>query len=165
MGEEKSPVSGKAFEKLSDSYKKKKKAEGGTPKPNLEASGDMLDSLGYKVTSEGVKIGVFGKDAPKADGHNNLSGDSLLPERRFLPDEGEFFKKDIREGIESIIADAVAEEGPDKAMFEDVESKAELYSTLQDLFIGLSKSEIRNAVLYNEDWYDMLDDLDLLRWL
>lgn len=166
VGDQKSPLDGSKFQALSKEYKKIKEADGAGTKPNLENSGAMLRALDYKLTQEGLKIGVFGKEAPVADGHNNLSGDSDLPERRFLPDTGESFKNSIDKGVQSIIAEAVADEM--KVPLTDlkqVETKEELFSVLRETFGGLSMAEIKSAVLLNTDWYDALDELDLLEWL
>lgn len=166
VGDQKSPIDGSKFQALSKDYKKIKKSDGAGDKPNLENSGKMLRALDYKVTEDGLKLGVFGKEAPIADGHNNLSGDSLIPERRFLPDKGETFKKDINKGIESIIAEAVAGDLMiPKRDLRDVGSKEELYNVLRGTFGALSKTEIKTAVLLSTEWYDALDDLDLLEWL
>lgn len=166
IGEQKSPIDGSKFQALSRDYKKIKKADGAGDKPNLENSGKMLRALDYKITEDGLKLGVFGKEAPIADGHNNLSGDSLIPERRFLPDKGETFKKDINKGIESIIAEHVADDVRiPKRDLQGVESKEDLYNVLRGTFGSLSKAEIKSAVLLSSDWYDALNDLDLLEWL
>ena len=54
-----------------------------------ELTGDMPDALEV-VRKRGTKLSlqIEGDEAPKADGHNNHSGDSPLPERRFIPKEG-----------------------------------------------------------------------------
>jgi hypothetical protein len=161
-----SPVTGKEFKELSSEYKKVKKASGAGTSANLELSGSMLSALDFRVTSDGIKLGVFGKEALKADGHNNLSGDSTLPQRRFLPDEGQSFREEIRDGVEAIVAEAVASEAsvPIKDLME-VENATQLYEVLSDTFKGLSRAEIKTAVLLNDDWHDALDELDLLEWL
>lgn len=98
----KSPVAGYGnFPKLNKQYAKSQK--GGNTLPNLELTGDMLSAL--EITSKGNKIVVEvpGKEADKADGHNNHSGDSKLPLRRFIPAEDEFFKRQIENSIKEII--------------------------------------------------------------
>lgn len=104
MGDENSPVSGYGrFPSLSKEYAARKSAQGGSPVSNLELSGSMKDAI--QVYSEGNRlvIEVTGAEGAKADGHCNLSGDSSLPLRRFIPDEGETFKRPILEGIARII--------------------------------------------------------------
>lgn len=104
VGDQNSPVAGYGkFPALSKSYKEFKRSEGGTPVPNLELSGDMLNALKVKSTREGtIVMQITGKQGDKADGHNNHSGDSSLPLRRFIPAEDETFKRGILEGIARI---------------------------------------------------------------
>lgn len=105
-----SPVQGYGkFQKLSDKYAKEMK--GGNKTPNLELDGDMLDALTYESRRGAeIEVGIFkGKEVPKADGHNNFSGDSKLPLRRFIPEENENFKSDIEDKIKTIIGDYVDE--------------------------------------------------------
>jgi hypothetical protein len=98
-----SPVKGKGkFKRLSAQYAEEEK--GGDRNPNLDLEGDMLNSLEFKNTRNGVEVGIFkSSEVPKADGHNNFSGMSKLPERRFIPDQDETFKSDIDRGIKRII--------------------------------------------------------------
>lgn len=104
VADAKSPVAGYgAFPKLSKAYKSKKDSEGGTPIANLELSGDMLSALEVKKKGERLVLQIVGKEAAKADGHNNHSGDSELPLRRFIPTDTETFKRDILTGISRII--------------------------------------------------------------
>ncbi len=107
VGDQNSPVSGHygGFRKLSKEYKKRKDSEGGTPVPNLELSGEMLSALEVKRKGATLVLQISGKEAGKADGHNNHSGDSDLPLRRFIPKEKdeETFKRDILSGIARII--------------------------------------------------------------
>lgn len=109
----------------------------------------MLDQLSYQITDEGIKIGVFGDAAPRADGHNNLSGRSELPLRRFLPAEGELFRDGIMREVERILADAAPEEISEddfEQSFAGVSTSSELYDRLGALFNLTSRSEIRRAV-------------------
>ncbi len=167
VSEKKSPVSGASYKStLSRDYAKEKKKEVGNTEANLELSGALLDSVTFKKTEDGIQLGVFGKEAGKADGHNNLSGESRLPERRFLPKEGEEFKANIQKEIDSIIADKVAESASfSKSDFEGVDTKAELYSVLSEQFAGMSRSEIRSAVLGNEELLGLITELDLAEYL
>lgn len=103
VGNGESPVSGERFKQLSKKYADKMK--GGNRTPNLELEGDMLASLGYRRTSNGVAVGIMEKSQrPKADGHNNFSGKSSLPQRRFIPAPDQNFKSDIESGIQDIIS-------------------------------------------------------------
>lgn len=158
----KSPVAGERFSPLDPAYAKK--AHGGNRTPRLEDTGDMLDSLDYKITTKGIDLGIFGSgEGDKADGHNNFSGKSQIPQRRFLPDEGQDFQSDIQKGIEQIVADALADSVPvSKDELEGISSKAELYDRLSEVFQGMTRAEIRSAVLRSPDFSGLLDDLDLL---
>jgi hypothetical protein len=101
-----SPVQGHGkFKRLTRDYKKRKVAAGGSSVPDLLLSGDMLSALKAPIKGVGIELGIKGKQGPKADGHNNHSGDSELPLRRFIPDEddGETFKKPIIDGMKKII--------------------------------------------------------------
>lgn len=166
LSDSKSPVSGESIPGLSREYKKKKTAEGLPGKPNLEFSGSLRDSIDYRSTADGIKIGVFGKDAPKADGHNDFSGDSKLPRRRFLPAEGQSFKGEIKKEAERIILEAYAEE---KAFtrndLRDVETKAELWEFLRETYPDLTRAQILFAIQSDPDLTEILEDLDLLGFL
>jgi len=158
-----SPVTGEKFQTLSKEYKKTKQANGLNGVADLQFSGDMLDSLDFNVTKTGIEIGVFGVDAPKADGHNNLSGDSKLPTRQFIPAEGEGFVSSIEREVDRIIADAVSKDSkPDLSTLGLIESKAELYAYITPLFGLASRSEVRLAVLRSDVWTRALSDLGLL---
>lgn len=165
----KSPVSGEGnFKALSKNYAELKKREGGTPKPNLELNGDLKDQLDFEVTKDGVRIGVFGDRAPAADGHNNLSGKSALPKRRFLPSEGQNYKRDTVKEVERIIADVIAEESTFKPSdFKNIRTAGALYEKLGELLALDSRREINLAVIRNEDLQDVLKEsgaYDLLRF-
>lgn len=115
VGGQKSPVTGRAFPKLSKDYLSQKKKEGGTGIANLELHGDMLDSLFVKKSGDQLRMSVSASQQAKADGHNNFSGESLIPQRKFIPnaDEGETFRPEIRKGIRSIILGLLEDEGID----------------------------------------------------
>lgn len=100
-----SPVSGHGkFKALSKEYKKIKAKISGSKKPNLELYGDMLDALEVVDKGNRLTIGVFNEEeAKKADGHNNFSGKSKLPLRRFIPTEKENFKQDIIRVIDEVL--------------------------------------------------------------
>lgn len=168
ISQKKSPVKGEGqFKALSSDYKKKKMSEVGNSIPNLELSGSMLDSLDYKVVGDSIKIGVFGKEAPKADGHNNFSGDSTLPKRRFIPDKGQDYTEQIAKEVDRIIADKKSENigGKFRGDLEDVTTKAEFFQVIGD-FLGLSsRSEITDAIFRNQDLFDVLDEMGMTRFL
>ena len=166
VGESKSPVSGERFPALSKSYKKFKEDSSRQGTANLEFTGDMLDAVDYELTTDGIKIGVFGAEAGKADGHNNFSGDSDLPQRRFLPEKNQRFKAEIEQEIQRIVSDHVVDsvEIP-YAEIRDVETKAELIEILDDMFPDFTFAEIRDAILRNEELLELLDDNNLLQFL
>jgi hypothetical protein len=122
----------------------------------------MLNSLDYKVQGEKIELGIFGEDAPKADGHNNFSGKSSLPQRRFLPGEGQEFKSDIKrlvkETVESYKADNVRVTKED---LKEIESKKDLYDYLKDQIGDLPRKRLAELVLQSELAAE-LDDADLL---
>jgi hypothetical protein len=106
VASQKSPVKGYDWPKLSKSYKKFKEESGHPGVSDLQFSGDLLDALQVKKTrGNKIKVVIEGSQAPKADGHNNHSGESTLPLRRFIPseDDGDEFKGDIIDGIAQII--------------------------------------------------------------
>jgi hypothetical protein len=159
----KSPVEGETFPGLSPEYKKKKKAEGLGTAANLEYTGDLKDALTFEETKDGIKLGWFGDEAGKADGHNNLSGKSPLPQRRVLPDVGQNFRPDIQKGVEKIVADAITESMEfSKADFDSVTTKSELHSVLSEFFPDLGRTALRSAVTRTPKLVRLLDDLGLL---
>jgi len=170
VGSAKSPIAGENWPGLSRSYRKFKEESNRPGTANLEFTGDMLNALDYELTTDGIKIGVFGSEAGKADGHNNFSGDSPLAalgkQRRFLPDQNQKFKRDIQNEVERIVADAVVESveipvGEIKA----VETKSELIAVLDDMFPDFTFAEIKDAVLRNKELLELLDDNNLLQFL
>jgi len=166
VGESKSPLDGSRFRALSKAYRIEKQAEGAPGVPNLELNGDMLSSLEYVEKEEGIEIGVFGSEAPKADGHNNLSGKSSLPERRFLPAEGETFKSSIEKEIRGIVNDYVAQDSdirPDE--FQEASSSSTFYDILMDQLKVESRAEARNTVLRTPKWFDFITKAGLIKWL
>lgn len=106
IGQGESPVEdGEWKKKLSPEYAKKKKAVSSSVFANMELTGDMLDALDV-VSKRGTSLSlqITGKkQIAKADGHNNFSGKSDLPERDFIPKSGKTFKEDIIAGIRDII--------------------------------------------------------------
>ncbi len=164
MNEKKSPVQGEGgFKALSKNYRKRKLEEVGSGEANLEFDGVMKDELNFYPTKNGIEIGVYGERARAADGHNNLSGKSSLPTRRFLPDEGQTYKKSIQAEVDRIVADAISEEvGFKKSDFKGVTTKKELFDILAQKFGPMSRAELTLAVFRNEDLVEILSDLDLL---
>lgn len=123
----------------------------------------MISALDFKVSGNEITIGVFGDDAPKADGHNNLSGASTLPLRRFLPGEGETYTRDIRKLIQDEVAFTKADNSSSglEALIEDIETKAELYAALESVLGEQSRGKLKELAL-GSSIRDLLDDNDLL---
>lgn len=107
VGEAKSPVTGRAFKGLSPAYKKIKEQFSSSVIANLELTGAMLDALEYRISGTVVEVGIWGDQADKADGHNNFSGKSKLPERPFIPYRDEKFRPEIRDQVMSILEDKI----------------------------------------------------------
>ena len=104
VGEARSPITGQKFTKLNKDYAKHKSGEGGTPIANLELEGKMLDALKVRASRGKITVEISGKQGDKADGHNNHSGQSNLPTRRFIPLEGkDTFRSGIQKGMKDII--------------------------------------------------------------
>ncbi len=120
----------------------------------------MLDSLDFRVTKKGLEIGIYGERAGAADGHNNLSGESDLPLRQFLPGEGESFTPAIETEINRILMDAIAsDKGVD---LEGIETSSELYDMVGELIDSTSRAEIRNSILRNPALFNALSEAGLL---
>lgn len=161
----KSPVDGEDWPTLDPEYKKQKVAESLPGKPNLEASGKMLDSLTFKTTRNGVEIGFFNKQAWKADGHLKFSGEeNNIPQRRFLPGEGQSFKDEINTQVERIISDARVTDDTLEGL-GSIDTKEGLYSFLSEQLGLETRSEIRQAVIRNQKLFDQLEELDLVELL
>ena len=107
-----SPVSGHGrFKNLTKKYANEKADAGGIPIPNLLLDGDMRSALVAKPTRQGtVKVEVVGKESDKADGHCNHSGNSRIPTRRFIPDEGEQFKRAILLDVKAIVQEGMGDD-------------------------------------------------------
>lgn len=116
VGGKRSPVTGESFKPLSPAYKVLKKKKGGTPVPNLEMDGDMLNALKVKKGSSEISLYIpSGKQALKADNHNKFSPESKntpVPARKFIPNasEDETFRPAIIKGIKGILKDAIEED-------------------------------------------------------
>lgn len=165
VANEKSPIQGENWKKsLDKQYKKEKEKEIGNDKADLQFSGRLLDQTSYQMTSEGIKIGTFGERAVVADGHCNLSGESKLPKRRFIPAEGQEYIQKIQKEVDRIVADVVAETAlPDPIELKNVSTKSDLKNVLQDFFgQKMTLAEIRLAIYRNPKLYDLLDEANLL---
>lgn len=116
VGDAKSPVEGGIYKRsLDDEYKDEKKKVSSNLTANMEASGEMLDSLEYKVDTSGViEFGYFDKDqAQKADNHNKFSPESKktkLPPRQHIPRKNENLKRDIMKEIHDILSSYASED-------------------------------------------------------
>jgi hypothetical protein len=110
IGDGKSPVKGETWKRLSKQYADEFK--GGNTTPTMQLFGDLLDSLRAEdVGGDQIKIGHFGAQAPKADGHNQLSVEAKIwaaakdfPKRRYIPGDGQQFKNSIERGIDDILS-------------------------------------------------------------
>jgi hypothetical protein len=159
-----SPVSGEGWPTLSKDYRKEKLEQGGSGKPDMELAGDMLDSMTFKSTREGIEIGFFDSEAWKADGHLKFSGEeNNTPKRRFLPAEGQSFRPAIDKEIDRIISDHLLEDQELQAKdFEGVETERDLYRILRAALPGESKQAVRAAALRSATLTELLEDLDLI---
>jgi phage gpG-like protein len=94
---------------LSKSYLKKKKAQGGASYSDLRLDGDLMSSLEVGQFGNKLRVTVSDDQQGKADGHNNFSGNSPLPERQFIPDEtkGQHFDQKIIKKIAKIVNEIV----------------------------------------------------------
>jgi hypothetical protein len=125
----------------------------------------MLDNLGYRPTGSGVEIGVYGKDAPKADGHVNFSGKSQIPTRRFIPGEGQQFRPEIDREIQDIVNDHIARSRkPTRAELGVIRSKSELNTFIRGLFPDMSLSAAKSSILRDNELADLFGEFSLLRF-
>ena len=132
----------------------------------MELEGDLLDALTYKETQDGIEVGWFGTQAPKADGHNNFSGRSQIPQRRTIPGDGQDFIPSVEREVVKIIADHLAEANlPNEDDFNSVNTKSDLYEVLEEYFPGMSIPEMRLSVSRTAEWVDFLRDEGLLGFL
>jgi len=170
VGDATSPIQGEKWKSgLSSAYAKKKKGKGSL-KANMELSGDMLDALNFKKTDEGIIIGVFGsKQADKADGHNKLTGRAnpfLKEKRRFIPETNQKYKSTITDGIKSLVAEHVVEKQQlSKTKLQNVASQTAFNDLLRTEFPDISLLEAKSALKNTPSMFDLLDELDLLRFL
>lgn len=160
--DQKSPIDGSQFQKLSKEYAALKKAETGSSKVNLDLTGDMLGSLDFVASGNTLEIGVYGSEAPKADGHNNFSGKSQLPQRKFLPEKGESFDSSITEMVNNIVQEYRADHTElSSDRLESINTSEQLYKYLESIVGEVGKARIKELALSSE-WAIMLADYDLL---
>jgi hypothetical protein len=123
VGSGKSPVSKENFPKLKKTYADDQKF--GDDTPNLELSGDMLDSLTVRPNKGKIEVFVEGGSKlmrGKVEGHNQHDS-SLTPKirkRRFIPTEDQTFKRGIMRAIKDILeenTEAETLEQSESAMF------------------------------------------------
>lgn len=116
IGSGKSPVNSDVWKRgLSKEYKKKKAEESSVTFANLELEGDLLDALEVERKANKLFYGVSGDKSltGKAEGNNIGSYGREEDEekaRRFIPLEGETFKKPILDGIKQILKEYAEEE-------------------------------------------------------
>lgn len=136
VGDGKSPVQGERWTKLSKEYADEFK--GGNRTPTMQLYGDLLDSLkaDIKAAPDAIKIGHFGEEAPKADGHNQHSVEAKIwatakdfPKRRYIPEDSQDFNGKIKNGINEIL------NGYRES--EDVISRRERAGTISESFDGI----------------------------
>lgn len=111
VGDGKSPVKGESWKPLKKEYADEFK--GGNRTPTMQLYGDLLDSLEViDYGRDAIKIGHFGEQAPKADGHNQLSLEAKIwaasketpfPKRRYIPDSNQNFKPSIMREVNNIL--------------------------------------------------------------
>ena len=103
MEEGRSPVAGEApWPKLDKVYATEE--HNGDRTPTLNATGRLRESLQFRSTDDGVEIGIFHKSQQaKADGHNNFSGKSHLPQRRFVPSSRQNYRSEIMANVDRIL--------------------------------------------------------------
>lgn len=167
LDKRKSSVDGSNFQKLNKDYAKMKRAAGLRGVPDLQLTSQMIDELDANVTGAGLlNVGVFGSSAPRADGHNNLSGKSSLPLRQSLPKEGEGFRSGIQRELQAIVNEAVADNVrlPVRRLGA-VTTKAEFFEILRESFGPVSNAAIRSSILANEDLLTQLSSRNLTRFL
>lgn len=167
LSDAKSPVSGEKFKALSKDYRIEKQEQGSPGVPNMELKGKMLEALSFKPTSKGVEIGfINSSQAEKADGHNDFSGESTLPQRRFLPGEGQNYKVDIEREVNKIITDVVGASIPvTRTMLSQIKSKTEFWSTFATAYPEFSRNEIRGLFGRSAKLSGLLAEFDLLGFL
>ena len=112
IGEGKSPVSGFGkFPGYSKNYKTFKKDHSSSSTVNLELTGEMLDALTVENIGSNINVYINGDEKlqGKAEGNNiGTYGTSRTIEgkvRRFIPLDGEKFKRDILSKLRDLLSD------------------------------------------------------------
>lgn len=161
------PISGGAFKSsLSKKYRAAKEADNLPGIANLELTGEMLDSLDFRSTNAGIELGVFGRAALRADGHNNFTGESRLPLRQFLPKVGQNFKRSIASEVDKIIRDKKAEGlNVSRRTFATVQDREQLWDLLRELLPGMSRVKIVETVTRSQEIFGLLNEFNLTRFL
>jgi len=128
-----SPVSGENFKQLSKKYADRMKS--GDRNPNLTLFENLLPAIESKNRSgNDIEIGIYkASETGKADGHNKHhdTSEEKLSKRRFIPVEGQNFKKDIINGVKSIVNNYKEEASEQEELIESIASET-----------GLSRSQI-----------------------
>lgn len=108
--EQRSPVTGGKFKKLSESYAKLKKKMVGNDKPDLHLRDKMIKSIRADFLADRIRFKITA-ESQIAKSYNHLTGDTV-PKRQFLPDDevtrgrGAGFHKDIKDIVQDMINDA-----------------------------------------------------------
>ena len=74
VSEQRSPVTGRKFKRLTKKYAAIKQSKGRPPIPDLVLTEKMLKALDDSNSGNRITIKITGKQGSKADGHNNHSG-------------------------------------------------------------------------------------------
>ncbi len=165
VAQSQSPVSGESFSALSKNYKKEKEEDGRGGSANLEFTGKTLQSLTSKNSENGILLGHFNNRAPIADGHLNFSGDSLIPQRRYIPAEDQEYKAPIKKEVEQIVTRIIAEDLDVKTKeLDELDSKASFYQFFSELLNTTSRVAIREAIIANEELFDKVKKKNLIRF-
>ena len=162
-----SPVQGeKKFKRLEPDYAKREK--GGVQLPNLQLEGDLLEALKARPKPNGViEVGVKGDQAPKADGHNQLSQEAKqwaaktgFPKRRFIPDETQTFKRSIMAKINSVLDDYRVEEKEPETIEDFLDVTDYFATTSKQVVEPQQKVEVTTSnFLDNGAIEDLIEDI------
>ena len=144
-----SPVSGEGFKtSLSSAYRRYKAGVGAGSRANLRLFGDLLNSLSH-VPGPGGQVGIghtgSGRDgrpnARKCVGHCHFES-SKVPRRRYLPDRGQSFKRDIEAGIKEIVEQNQITDLSQVSLEGDVVESVFDTQTLADLFAAQAIEDV-----------------------
>lgn len=72
---------------------------------NLKLSGDLYDSIDYRVIQSGVQVGHFSpsKDIREKFEKHNLGTDPRVPKRQYLPGQGQTFNVSIMRNLKELV--------------------------------------------------------------